>query len=213
MEDWHGTIIGVVKDFNFKPAQKQIEPMIIFIDAANFYEISVKLSPGNLIDQVKAVESVYKKFNPDWPFEYSFLNDDLDKLYRDEQRIGKIFKYFSILSLFISCLGLLGMVMFVTEQRAKEVALRKIMGASEIHLIWLLSGEFVLLIIIAFVIATPAMYYGSSLWLNSFVYRINPGVLLFLSAGVISLMIAWLTVGFKAYRVSRSNPIESLRNE
>lgn len=213
MEDWHGTIIGVVKDFNFKPAQKQIEPMIIFIDAANFYEISVKLSPGNLIDQVKAVESVYKKFNPDWPFEYSFLNDDLDKLYRDEQRIGKIFKYFSILSLFISCLGLLGMVMFVTEQRAKEVALRKIMGASEIHLIWLLSGEFVLLIIIAFVIATPAMYYGSSLWLNSFVYRINPGVLLFLSAGVISLMIAWLTVGFKAYWVSRSNPIESLRNE
>ncbi|MBK8289966.1 MAG: ABC transporter permease [Flammeovirgaceae bacterium] len=213
MEDWQGTIIGVVKDFNFKPAQKQIEPMIIFIDAANFYEISVKLSPGNLIDQVKAVESVYKKFNPDWPFEYSFLNDDLDKLYRDEQRIGKIFKYFSILSLFISCLGLLGMVMFVTEQRAKEVALRKIMGASEIHLIWLLSGEFVLLIIIAFVIATPAMYYGSSLWLNSFVYRINPGVLLFLSAGVISLMIAWLTVGFKAYRVSRSNPIESLRNE
>jgi putative ABC transport system permease protein len=213
MEDWQGTIIGVVKDFNFKPAQKQIEPMIIFIDAANFYEISVKLSPGNLIDQVKAVESVYKKFNPDWPFEYSFLNDDLDKLYRDEQRIGKIFKYFSILSLFISCLGLLGMVMFVTEQRAKEVALRKIMGASEIHLIWLLSGEFVLLIIIAFVIATPAMYYGSSLWLNSFVYRINPGVLLFLSAGVISLMIAWLTVGFKAYWVSRSNPIESLRNE
>ncbi|MBL7874173.1 MAG: FtsX-like permease family protein, partial [Cyclobacteriaceae bacterium] len=211
--NWRGTIIGVVKDFNFKPAHKQIEPMIIYIDPSNFYEISVKLSPGNLVEQVKAVESVYKKFNPDRPFEYSFLNDELDKLYRDEQRIGKIFKYFSILSLFISCLGLLGMVMFVTEQRAKEVALRKIMGASELHLIWLLSGEFVLLIIIAFVITTPAMYYGSSLWLNSFAYRINPGVLLFLAAGLISLLIAWLTVGYKAYQVSRSNPIESLRNE
>lgn len=211
--NWRGTIIGVVKDFNFKPAHKQIEPMIIYIDPSNFYEISVKLSPGNLVEQVRAVESVYKKFNPDRPFEYSFLNDELDKLYRDEQRIGKIFKYFSILSLFISCLGLLGMVMFVTEQRAKEVALRKIMGASELHLIWLLSGEFVLLIIIAFVITTPAMYYGSSLWLNSFAYRINPGVLLFLAAGLISLLIAWLTVGYKAYQVSRSNPIESLRNE
>ncbi|MBK7649796.1 MAG: hypothetical protein IPJ20_02285 [Flammeovirgaceae bacterium] len=87
------------------------------------------------------------------------------------------------------------------------------MGASEIHLIWLLSGEFVLLIIIAFAIATPAMYYGSSLWLDRFVYRINPGVLLFLWAGIISLLVAWLTVGYKAYRVSRSNPIESLRNE
>lgn len=211
--NWRGTIIGVVKDFNFKPAHKQIEPMIIYIDPSNFYEISVKLSPGNLVEQVKAVESVYKKFNPDRPFEYSFLNDELDKLYRDEQRIGKIFKYFSILSLFISCLGLLGMVMFVTEQRAKEVALRKIMGASELHLIWLLSGEFVLLIIIAFVITTPAMYYGSSLWLNSFAYRVNPGVLLFLAAGLISLLIAWLTVGYKAYQGSRSNPIESLRNE
>lgn len=211
--NWRGTIIGVVKDFNFKPAHKQIEPMIIYIDPSNFYEISVKLSPGNLVEQVRAVESVYKKFNPDRPFEYSFLNDELDKLYRDEQRIGKIFKYFSILSLFISCLGLLGMVMFVTEQRAKEVALRKIMGASELHLIWLLSGEFVLLIIIAFVITTPAMYYGSSLWLNSFAYRINPGVLLFLAAGLISLLISWLTVGYKAYQVSRSNPIESLRNE
>lgn len=211
--NWRGTIIGVVKDFNFKPAHKQIEPMIIYIDPSNFYEISVKLSPGNLVEQVRAVESVYKKFNPDRPFEYSFLNDELDKLYRDEQRIGKIFKYFSILSLFISCLGLLGMVMFVTEQRAKEVALRKIMGASELHLIWLLSGEFVLLIIIAFVITTPAMYYGSSLWLNSFAYRVNPGVLLFLAAGLISLLIAWLTVGYKAYQVSRSNPIESLRNE
>jgi putative ABC transport system permease protein len=208
-----GTIIGIVKDFNFKPAQKQIEPMIIFIDPSNFYEISVKLSPGNPIDQIKAVESVYKKFNPDRPFEYSFLDEDLNNLYRDEQRIGKIFKYFSILSLFISCLGLLGMVMFVTEQRAKEVALRKIMGSSEIHLIWLLSGEFVLLIIIAFTIATPVMYYGSSLWLDSFVYRINPGVLLFLWAGIISLLVAWLTVGYKAYMVSRSNPIESLRNE
>ncbi len=212
-KDRKGTIIGVVKDFNFKSVHKKIEPVIIYIDPENFYEISVRLDPGIQNEHVKAVENVFKKFNPDRPFEYSFLNEDIDNLYRDEQRIGKIFSYLSMLSIFISCLGLLGIVMFVTEQRAKEIALRKVMGASEIHLVWLLSSEFIVLVIIAFFFATPAMYYASSLWLKNFAYKIELGIWIFLSSGIICLAIAWLTVGYKSYRVSRSNPIGPLRSE
>ena len=212
-KDRKGTIIGIVTNFNFKSVHKKIEPAIIYIDPENFYEISVRLNPGTLNDQVKGVENVYKKFNPDRPFEYTFLNDDIDHLYRDEQRIAKLFSYFSALSIFISCLGLLGIVMFVTEQRAKEVALRKVMGASEIHLIWLLSSEFIVLVIIAFFCASPAMYYASTLWLKTFAYKMELGIWIFLSSGLICLAIAWLTVGYKSFKVSRSNPIGPLRSE
>lgn len=211
--DRKGTIIGVVKDFNFKSAHKKIEPVVIYIDPLNFYEVSVRLRDGNLAGYVKAVETTFKKFNPDSPFEYSFLNEDIDALYRNEQRTRKIFSYFSALSIFISCLGLLGIVMFVIEQRAKEVALRKIMGATEMQLSWMLSFEFIVLVVIAFVLAAPVMYYISTRWLTNFAYRIEPGIWLFLSSGLISLAIAWITVGYKSYRASISNPIAPLRSE
>ncbi len=208
-----GAIIGVVKDFNFKSVHKKIEPVIIYIDPKNFYDISVRLNPGNLKEQAKAVENVFKKFNPDRPFEYSFLDEDIDKLYRNEQRTSKIFGYFSVLSIFLSSLGLFGIIMFATEQRAKEIALRKIMGASELYLIWLLSAEFIILVIIAFFCSTAVMYFASTVWLKNFAYKIEPSIWLFLSSGCISLVIAWLTVGYKSIQASRSNPIEPLRGE
>jgi ABC-type antimicrobial peptide transport system permease subunit len=213
INDHKKEIIGIVKDFNFKSAHKKIEPMIIYMDPSNFYEITVRLSSGNIKDQVKGIENVFKKFNPNRPFEYSFLDEDIDKLYRSEQRISKIFGYFTFLSIFISCLGLLGIVIFVTEQRAKEIALRKIMGASELHLTWILSVEFVVLVILAFFISSPFMFFISSLWLKNFAYKINPGIYLYLIAGTISLIIAWITVGYKSYRASKVNPIEPLKGE
>jgi putative ABC transport system permease protein len=209
----HGTIIGIVKDFNFKPAYKKIEPVIIYIDPSSYYEIAVQLNPGNLPEQVRRVESIYKKFNPDRPFEYSFLNEDIEKLYRNEERISKVFRYFSFLSIFISCMGLLGMAIYVTEQRAREVALRKIMGATVWQLIWLLTGEFILLVVIAFTLAAPFMYYTSSVWLAGFAYRIEPGIWIYLMAGSISLAIASVTVGYQSLRTSLANPIHPLRTE
>ena len=127
--------------------------------------------------------------------------------------MGEIFTYFSVLSIFVSCLGLFGLVMFVTEQRAKEVALRKIMGASIIHLIWLLTFEFIALVVVAFFIASPVMYYTSDMWLENFAYKVDPGVSLFLLSGLVCILIVWVTVGVKSYRVSKSNPIDPLRSE
>lgn len=206
-------IIGVIKDFNFKSAHKKIEPMLIYLDANEYYRIAVRLGAGNLVEHTEAVKAVFKKVNPGAPFEYVFLDEEIDQSYRNEERTSKIFSYLSALSIFISCLGLLGMVMFVTEQRAREVALRKVLGASALHLTWLLTREFILLVLAAFAIAAPAMYYLGNLWLNNFAYRIDAGILLFVLAGLISLAVAALTVGIRSFKVAVANPIDSLRNE
>lgn len=206
-------IIGVVKDFNFKSAHKKIEPMIIFLDPEEYYRVAVKLGAGNLVEHTEAVKEVFKRVNPGAPFEYMFLDMEIDQSYRNEERTSQIFSYLSTLAIFISCLGLLGMVMFVTEQRAREVALRKVLGASTIHLTWLLAREFIILVIIAFAIAAPAMYYLGDLWLENFAYRIEAEILVFVLAGLISLAVAALTVSFRSFKVALANPVDSLRNE
>ncbi len=208
-----GTIIGIVKDFNFKSAHKKIEPMVIYLEQESLYEAAVRFNKGNVVEQTKAVEAVYKKFTDGRPFEYSFVDRDIDNLYRAEQRTGIFFNWLAGLSIFISCLGLLGIIMFVTQQRAKEIAVRKVLGASVLQLMWMLTIEFMIPVIIAFCIATPVIYYLTDLWLQDFAYRLDPGFYVFGLAGLISLGIAWLTIGFKSYQVSRANPTNWLRSE
>jgi len=211
--DREGTIIGIVKDFNFKSAHKKIEPIVIYIDPESFYETAVLLDKGNLNQQVRSVEAVFKKFTPGSPFEYSFLDEDINSSYQVEERTGKIFNYLAGLSIFISCLGLLGIVMFVTEQRAKEVAVRKVLGASVLQLMFMLTIEFIILIVIAFAIATPITWYITSFWLKDFAYHVTPSLFVFALAGLISLIIAWLTIGYKSFQVSRISPVNSLRSD
>lgn len=206
-------IIGVIKDFNFKSAHKKIEPMLIYLDANEYYRIAVRLGTGNLVAHTEAVKEIFKKVNPNAPFEYVFLDEEIDQSYRNEERTSQIFSYLSVLSIFISCLGLLGMVMFVTEQRAREVALRKVLGASTLHLTWLLTREFILLVLAAFAIAAPAMYYLGNLWLANFAYRIEAEIFVFVVAGLISLGVAALTVSFRSFKVALANPVDSLRSE
>lgn len=206
-------IIGVVKDFNFKSAHKKIEPMLIYIDTNEYYRVAVRLGAGNLVEHTEAVKEVFRKINPNAPFEYVFLDEEIDQSYRNEERTSQIFSYLSVLSIFISCLGLLGMVMYVTEQRAREVALRKVLGASTLHLTWLLTREFILLVLAAFTIAAPVMYYLCNLWLDNFAYRIEAGILVFVLAGIISLLVAALTIGVRSFKVAVANPVDSLRNE
>lgn len=206
-------IIGVVKDFNFKSAHKKIEPMLIYIDRDEYYRIAIRLEAGNLVNQVESVKEIFKKMNPGAPFEYTFLDEEIDQSYRNEERTSKIFSYLSVLSVFISCLGLLGMVMFVTEQRAREIALRKIMGASTLHLTWLLTREFIFLVLAAFAIAAPAMFYLSRIWLDNFAYKMDTNVLVFVLAGLISLGVAALTVSYRSFKVALANPVDSLRSE
>jgi len=206
-------IIGVVKDFNFKSAHKKIEPMLIYIDKNEYYRIAVRIGTGNLVEHVEAVKEVFKRVNPTAPFEYAFLDEEIDQSYRNEERTSKIFTYLSALSVFISCLGLLGMVLFVTEQRAREVALRKVLGASALHLTWLLTREFILLVLAAFAIAAPAMYYLGNKWLDNFAYRIDAEIMVLVMAGMISLGVAALTVSFRSFKVALANPVDSLRSE
>ncbi|MBL7873236.1 MAG: ABC transporter permease [Cyclobacteriaceae bacterium] len=208
-----GTIIGIVQNFNFKSAHKKIEPMVIYLDQESLYEAAVRFGKGNVVEQTKAVEAVYKKYTEGRPFEFSFVDEDIDNLYRAEQQTGIFFNWLAGLSIFISCLGLLGIVMFVTQQRGKEVAVRKVLGASVLQIMWMLSIEFMIPVIIAFCIATPVIYYLTDLWLQDFAYRLDPGVFVFGLAGLISLTIAGLTIGFKSYQVSRTNPANWLRSE
>lgn len=209
----NNAIVGVVKDFNFKSAHKKIEPMLIYLDPEEYYRVAVRLNAGNLVEHTQQVKEVFKKINPGAPFEYMFLDEEIDQSYRNEERTSQILSYLTTLAIFISCLGLLGMVMFVTEQRAREVALRKVLGAPTLHLTWLLTREFILLVMVAFAIAAPVMYYLGNLWLDNFAYRIEAEILVFVLAGLISLAVAALTVSFRSFKVALANPVNSLRSE
>ena len=207
------TIIGVVKDFHFKSVHEKIEPLVIMIAANRYNRVYVKLNSGDLTAAVGAVNDVYKKFSPDRPFDYTFLNEDFDKLYRAEQRTGTIFNYFAWIAIFISCLGLFGLVMFTIEHRVKEIGIRKVLGASVSNLFSLISSDFIRLIIISNVIAIPVAWYAMNKWLDSFAYRVNIHWATFVIAAVASILIAWLTMSYQSIKAAIANPVNSLRNE
>jgi ABC-type antimicrobial peptide transport system permease subunit len=213
MDKKRGSVIGIVRDFNFKSVHKKIEPMIIFIDPLNFNEVAVKLQKGSTPENVKAIEKIFKKFSPDRPFEYSFLDKDVDKLYKSEERTGHIFNYFSALSIFISCLGLVGIMMFTTEQRGKEMSIRKILGASSARIFIILSKESILLVVAANLIALPTSLYFMNQWLDRFAYRGNIPVYFLLVVALISILVTWCTISFFSLKTSRANPVDSLRSE
>ena len=207
------TIIGVVKNFHFKSIHKKIEPLIMFIDPMSFFQTSIKLNAGNLPEQIKSIEAIFKKLTPERPFDYTFVDEDIEKLYLTDNRTGKIFTYFSAFAIFISCLGLLGIILFVTEQRAKELAVRKVLGAPVFKLMKILSLEYVIMAGIGFCIEAPLMYYVMGKWLSNFAYRSELNIWVFLLAGLLTLLIAWLTVAYRSFQAATDNPVKSLRSE
>jgi putative ABC transport system permease protein len=204
-------IIGVVKDFHVQSLHYKIGPLIMQIgESNNFY---VKMKPDKIISTVEFVKKTFKSFDPGLPIDFHFLDDDYDKLYRTEQRMGKIFGYFSLLAVVISCLGLIGLSSFMTERRTKEIGLRKINGARSIEIFLLLSGEYALLVIISIIIACPIAWYVMHKWLQNFAYRISIGWWAFALAGSMALLIALLTISFQSYKAASKNPVEALRYE
>jgi hypothetical protein len=212
-DDTHFTVIGVVKDFHFKSVHDHIEPLVIFIRPAWHNRVYVKLENGDLQKTLSSVESVYKKISPENPFEYTFLNDDFDKLYRSEQRTGTIFNYFAWIAIIISCLGLFGLVMFTTEQRTREIGIRKVMGASVTSLFSLISLDFIRLIFIANLVAIPVAWYMMSRWLEGFAYHANLHWFTFGIAALASILIAWITLSYQSLKAATNNPVKSLRSE
>jgi ABC-type antimicrobial peptide transport system permease subunit len=208
-----GNVIGVIKDFNFKSVHKKIEPAVIYIDPENYSEVTVRLKKGTLEKSIADVSSVFKKFSPDRPFEFIFLDQEIDKLYKVDQRTGKLFNIFSALSIFISCLGLLGVVMFTTEQRMKEFAIRKTLGASTPHLFMNVSKEFLILVAIANIIGLPLSSYAMKLWLERFAYFDPAPWILYVSAALISVLVTWLTIAYFSIKVAVTSPVNALKSE
>ena len=209
----NGVVIGVVKDFHFRSLQQMIKPLSMRIEKGGWNLVCINVSSKNLPATIAAIEQKWKANMPLRPFSYYFLDEFFDKQYRSEDRFGKLFLNFAVLAIFISCLGLLGLASYSTMQRTKEIGIRKVLGASVNDIVGLLSGEFLKLVLISFVIATPVAWYFMHSWLQDFAYRINISVWIFLAAGITALLIAIFTVSFQAIRAAIANPVKSLRTE
>ncbi len=206
-------IIGLIDNINFEPLQRSTESCFYAYFIPAFQHLFVRLD-GNQTNQVVGfVEDKWNEFAPEQPFEYSFLETDLNAMYSSEEQLTQIVIYFALLAILIACLGLFGLASFSTEQRIKEIGVRKVLGASIGQVLYLLSKDFALLIIIAFIIAAPAAYYLSNWWLQNFAFAVDVSVLTFLISGFVALFIALLTVGYKTYAAAKSNPVRALRFE
>lgn len=210
--DIKGNIIGVVKDFNFKPVQSTIEPLVLELNRWGGI-IVIRTHPGETEATIRTLEKINQKLNPNYPFGYSFVDQDLANLYQSEQRMGTIFNVFAGLAIFISCLGLYGLSAFIAEQRTKEIGVRKVLGASVFNIVQLLSTNFVKLIAIATAIAIPASWFVMNRWLEGFAYHIDITWSIFAIACFTTIVTAGITVSYESIKAALNNPVKSLRNE
>ncbi|MCW3087624.1 MAG: FtsX-like permease family protein [Sediminibacterium sp.] len=211
-----GKVIGVVQDFHFESLRQKIVPIVFTLPKPeqNFYgRVSVKIGGTNINSALQTVENAWKKFIPEAPYEFTFLDDNYQKLYQSEQRQGSLFTIFSCIAIFIACLGLLGLSAFAISQRVKEIGIRKVLGASSGSIVSLFSKDFLKLVAIAALIAFPVAWYAMHKWLADFAYRIPISWWVFLVAGMVSACVALLTVSIQAMRAAMSNPVKSLRTE
>ncbi len=210
-----GKIIGVVKDFHFKPLHDEIEPLVMFINPEkfNYFCIRVKSDISDLSGTIKFIEGVWDKFAPNFPFEYSFLDETFNRIYRSEQKTGSIFGYLTFLAIFISCLGLFGLAAQMAELRTKEIGIRKVLGASVSGITLLLSKDFMKWVVVANVIAWPAAYFAMNKWLQNFAYRTRMGIEVFILAAALAFVIALVTVSYQSIRGAMADPVDSLRYE
>jgi len=207
-----GSIVGVVEDFHYRPMTAAIEPLAFGYRPDRDYE-GIMIKASRVRETIDLIGSVYKKYEPVTPAHYSFVDQQLDNQYRFEQRTAKLVMIFSMLAIFVACLGLYGLATFTAERRVKEIGIRKVMGASIANISALLSKDFILLVVVSIIIASPLGYYLMSQWLQGFVYRINLEWSSFLAAGLLALLIAALTVVYQAITAARMNPAKSLRVE
>jgi putative ABC transport system permease protein len=208
-----GKIIGVIKDFHFRSLQESIKPLTMRMDMRSGELVSVKIDGANLKNTIAAIENKWTEMMPVRPFNYYFMDEFFDRQYRSEERFESLFFNFAMLAIFISCLGLLGLASYSTMQRTKEIGVRKVMGASVGSIVGLLSADFLKLVMIAFLIASPIAYYGMHQWLQHFAYRTDIHWWIFLVAAVLSALIAFATVTFQSIRAALMNPVKSLRSE
>ncbi len=207
------TIVGVVQDFKTNSLREAVKPIFMAAYRKDYGVTSVKIRSAGILQTPQAIQTAWNKFFPEYANTATFMDQNIENFYLQENQISLVYKIFAGLAVFISCLGLYGLVSFMAVQKTKEVGIRKVLGASVGRIIYLFSKEFTLLVLVAFVIATPVAYFLMHSWLSNFVFRIDIGIGVFVIAVVSSLLIAWLTVGFKAVRAALANPVKSLRSE
>ena len=216
--DYEGVIIGVVRDFNFKPVQSAIAPLILRYNPGPHKEwlrrnVVINIPWAETTAAIADLETIWNKLNPAYTFEYHFVDQQLAQSYLAEERLGTLFNVFALVAIFISCLGLTGLAAFTAEQRRKEIGIRKVMGADVAGIVALLSGGFVRPVLLATIIATPIAWYAMHLWLQDFAFRIPLSAWFFVGAGVLALVTALATVSWQAVRAATANPVRSLRSE
>jgi putative ABC transport system permease protein len=205
-------VIGVVKNFNFNSLREQVSPMALFYSEERG-KLAVRFNSADIPSLISAVEKKWRSVAPNQPFNYSFMDEDFNNIYRSEQRVGKIAVSFSALAILIACLGLFGLVTYAAEQRTKEIGIRKVLGASVNNIINMLSKDFMKLVLIAMLIAFPLGWYFMNKWLQDFAYRISIDWKIFLTAGLAAMLIAILTVSAQAVKAALTNPVNNLRTE
>jgi predicted permease len=210
-EDRH--IIGVVNDFHYESLHENFKPVFFILDPNRTYRIMARITAGKEKETISSIESLYKKLNPGFLFEYNFLDTVYQSQYENEQRVAILSKYFAGLAILISCLGLFGLAAFTAERRLKEMGIRKVLGSSELGIVYLLSSDFTKIVFVAIVIALPISYFMARYWLDGFAFSVPLQPWYFIAVGVLAMVIAWLTVGTQAIRAARVNPTLCLKNE
>jgi len=208
-----GPIVGVLKDFNDRSFRRELAPLLITTFKRIYYEAGIKLATTDASSTMQSIEKLWNQTFPDFVFEYKFLDDKIESFYKQENQLSQLYKIFAFIAIFLSCLGLYGLASFMAVQRIKEVGIRKVLGATAGNIVYLFSKEFIILITIAFVIATPIAWYYMHKWLQDYVYRINISWWMFIAGGVLAILIALMTVSFQAIKAAIANPVKSLRTE
>ncbi|MGZ5133752.1 MAG: ABC transporter permease, partial [Flavitalea sp.] len=217
MEFWDGVItapiVGVIKDFHVYSLRDPVSPVVLGSWKDLYRTLNIKIKPDNVKSTLASIQNLWTQTYPDYVYEHEFLDEKINNFYRQENQLSHLYKIFAAIAIFISCLGLYGLISFMSVQRTKEVGIRKVLGASVGKILFLFSKEFMLLIVIAFAVSAPISYFIMHQWLQDYTFRIKLGIEFFALAILISVAIAWITVGYRAVRAALANPVKSLRTE
>jgi hypothetical protein len=208
-----GRIIGVVENFHFQSYRNQIEPLILQLMSEGIDNLLIRIPPENVSSSLKLIKETWEKVIPGYPFEYSFLDDDFDRSFRNMERTGRVLNSFAILAVIISCLGLFGLASFAAEERTKEIGIRKVLGSSASGIVLLLTKDFSKCILYATLIAWPVGYFMMNSWLSNFAYRTKIGFSILIFSSALALTIALITVSYQSIKAATANPVDSLRYE
>ncbi len=206
-----GKVIGVVKDFHFKSLYDKVDPTVLQIYPGANIKVAVKIASEDIAGSIAHVKKVWDKFSPDYPVEYVFMDDNFEKMYKAEDKLKSLLTIFTCIAIFIACMGLFGLAAYAAERRKKEIGIRKVMGAETSSIVTLLSIDFLKLVVLAALIAFPLAWYAMNQWLQDFAYQIDIPLWVFLAAGIIAAMVAFLTIAYQAMKAAKANPVLNLR--